>query len=224
MKYEVGMRLKRINPSNAGLVTISQILDNNDICFESLRGVYAKDYLDENFTIIPFKKGDKVYSSECGSGIVTDNIALNLVAEDYIHVDFKEYSGNLYNRFTGKRAEGCGIDKIIPKPIRTFEEVSFIAPPIEAVNIIYVKFHVDDDASKAYLYKVPFNQFIKKGEKVFVEAQNGKRLVTTISESTKISKDAFEIIAVASGCKLDNMKSVLGYAKEVKKYELVEFN
>lgn len=86
-------------------------------------------------------------------------------------------------------------------------------------NLVFIN-HNDKD--KNYLFQLPKNLLLKKGEKVFVETIQGECVGTAVSDSFIVDKYTAEQIIVGTGA-YEPLKDVIGWAEKQDGYRCIDF-
>lgn len=89
-------------------------------------------------------------------------------------------------------------------------------------NVVFVTH--DDDAmanKRRYLFRT-YRTHIK-GDKLFADTKNGKKLVTAATGSFLIDRDGLDAMDLMNGCHKGELKSITGYAQKQEEWKEVPF-
>lgn len=87
-------------------------------------------------------------------------------------------------------------------------------------NIVFCR-HEESDYAKSYLFELPLNKGLVKGEAVFVDTMFGKQLAFTTCDSFIVPEDILKNIISGVGA-YEPLKSVLSRARKKITYEPVD--
>jgi hypothetical protein len=76
---------------------------------------------------------------------------------------------------------------------------------------------------KQYLFGVPHDVAIKKGDKLFADTRKGKKIVTAYTNSFKTDKAGLDAMDIMNGCHKGELKSITGYAQKQEEWKEVPF-
>jgi len=82
-------------------------------------------------------------------------------------------------------------------------------------NLVFIK-HMGD--ARHYLFEVPMDRKLKKGDKVFCDTMYGRRFGECVTDSFYVDDTSRECIVIGCGA-YEPLKSVVGYAVEKKVYD-----
>ena len=98
---------------------------------------------------------------------------------------------------------------------------------IPLFNVVFVT-HDDDYVKmpfglKQYLFGVPHDVTIKKGDKLFADTRKGRKIVTAFTNSFKTDKAGLDALDIMNGCHKGELKSITGYAQKQEEWKEVPF-
>jgi len=90
-------------------------------------------------------------------------------------------------------------------------------------NVVFVTHDSDQTPCRKYIFAVPHDVTIKKGDKVFADTRKGKKIVTAYTNSFKTDKAGLDAMDIMNGCHKGELKSITGYAQKQEEWKEVPF-
>lgn len=94
---------------------------------------------------------------------------------------------------------------------------------IPLFNVVFVTHDSDNDRGRKYIFAVPHDVTIKKGDKLFADTRKGKKIVTAYTNSFKTDKAGLDAMDIMNGCHKGMLKMIVARAKRQEEWKEVPF-